>query len=173
MRDDVHAARVGVGDADQLVAGGDAGHDQPSGAAQRGAGRAAQERPLHAGVEVRVGEGRGVVQGDDDGRRRPQRQRVVRAVHDVGAGAGHQPRQDGLLPGQALRTATHGRGDGHEAGAGRERGEVVDVARLAGDEHRRAGAVERGQQVVDVAADAAAVGGDGRRVQQQPHGGRP
>src|SRR3712207_7738149 len=53
-------------------------------AADRGPDRGAEERPLHRGVQVRLGEERRVVQRHHDRAARPERQRVVRGVDDVG-----------------------------------------------------------------------------------------
>ena len=97
------SGRVGVEQPDQLVAGRLRGHDDPAGAAHRGAGGRPVEAGLHRAVQLGLGEERDVVHGDHHRHRRVQRHRVVRRVDEVGADLLGDQRQPGLLPGQPGR----------------------------------------------------------------------
>jgi hypothetical protein len=100
---DVDLGRVGVEDADQLVAGRLRRHDHPGRPAQGGPRRGAEERPLDAGVDLGLREPRRVVDRYNDRPADTQRKRVVRRVQDVGLDLLRDQRQAGLLPGEPGR----------------------------------------------------------------------
>ena len=104
--------------------------------------------------------------GDDDGPAGAQRHRVVRGVHDLRVDGLGDQRQAGLLPGEA-GGAVRDRGRAGDDGGGRRHPAVpLGVGALAHDGQVGAPAGERRDEAVDVPPDAAAVGGDGGRVDE-------
>ena len=165
----VDVRRVGVEQADQLVAGGLARHDHARGPAQRGLDGAAEEGPPGVVVVLRLGEERRVVDGDGHRAAGPQRARVERRVQHLRADLLGEQRQPGLLPGQPRGAVGDGGRAGDHLGAGEHPGITLRIRPLRDDgeiEAVRAEGGEGTEQTVDVSADTASVGGDARGVDE-------
>ena len=161
---DVDAGRVGAEHPDQLVPGRLGRHDQPGGAAGRGADRGLVERGRDRVVRVGVGEERQVVDGHHGRGAGPQRHRVVRRVDHLGSDLlGHQ-RQAALLPGQPGGPVRDRGGRGDHAGAGHEAAVAFLVGPLADEGQIGSRRLQGADQSVDVAPDGAAVSGHCGRV---------
>ena len=88
----------------------------------------------------------------------------MRAVQDVGPAAADERGQTGLLPREADRGPGDGRRTGEQVHARQERAVVLDVVRLDDDGEVGALLHQRREELVDVAADAPAVGRHGGGV---------
>ena len=163
---DVDLGRVGVEQPDQLVAGGPGRDDEAGGLVQRGPGGATVELGPLVVVELRVVEDRGVVDGHHDRDRGVRRHRVERAVDDVRAYLLGQAGQAFLLPGQPLRAVVDVAGGRQDGRGGGQPGQPVGVRALAGDAEVGTGSGQRGQQAVDVTAQATTVGRNCRGVDE-------
>ncbi len=160
----VDPGRVGTEHPDQLVPGRLGRHDQPARAADGGADRRLEERRGHRAVQRGLGEVGQVVDGDHGRGRRAQRHGVVRRVYHVRVHLLRDQRQAGLLPGQPGRAVRDRGRAGHDVRSGDEPGVPLLVGALTGHRQVRARSLERGYQPIDVAAERAAVGRNGGRV---------
>ena len=139
-------------------------------AARRSAVRVAdaEEGALDRAVQLGLGEEGRVVQRDDDRDAAAQRHRVVRRVQDAARRPAGDQRQPGLLPrqpGRPVRDRPPGRAT-TSALAARRRVALGVGALARRSRGRPRAAASADEQPVDVAPDAAPVGGDGGRVDQ-------
>ena len=172
MVGDVKALGIATGVCDGLVTGGLGGHDQRVGPAHGPTDGAGEELLLEGRVRLRVGEERGVVEGDGHGHLVQHRKGVVGRVQDIRADPMDECRQPRLLPGHPGTARLHGLRHREEVSAGHLGGEVRDIPLLDGHGQVDAGGDELGHEVVDVAPHASEISRDRRRIKKNLHGGR-
>ena len=123
-------------------------------------------------MRLRVGEERGVVEGDDHGHLVQGREGVVGRVQDIGTEPVNECRQPRLLPGHPGAARLHGLRDREEVSPGHLGGEVRHVPLLDGHGQVDAAGDELGDQVVDIAPHASEISRDRRRIKKNLHDGR-
>ena len=169
---DVEALGVASDVLGGLVASGLRGHDECVGPPHGPADGAGEELLLEGRVRLRVGEERGVVEGDDHGHLVQGREGVVGRVQDIGTEPVNECRQPRLLPGHPGAARLHGLRDREEVSPGHLGGEVRHVPLLDGHGQVDAAGDELGDQVVDIAPHASEISRDRRRIKKNLHGGR-
>ena len=151
---------VRVEDTHELVPGRLAGHDDPVGTSDRGAGRGPEEGAFDSRVLLGRREERDVMDRHDNRSADPQRHRVVRRVHDLGAELLRDQWQAGLLPrqpGRAVRDRGRAGDDLDEVG---HPAVPLGVGPLAHHRQINVDLVQGAEQSVDITPDAAPVRGN-------------